>query len=202
MLTRPRAGAAGGFSLLELMTVLAIMTLLLLAAMPSFSTWVSNIRVRAVADDLQNALRTAQSEAVRRSRQVVFVRTSGATGSVAALTASASGTRWAIVALPLSGAGGEQAVLVESGALTDVAGGVNVSTGPSVLCFNSAGRLTANASLPITGSSCTVDSGSSDFDISANGSDKPLKVTVAVGGQVRLCDPAFTLSTNTPYGCP
>lgn len=200
----PPAPPARGFSLIELMVVLSIMALLVMAAMPSFSTWVRNVKVRAVADDLQNALRTAQAEAVRRSRQMVFVRTGGATDAVSSLSASADGARWAIVALPLGE--GNSAAIVEVGALGDAAAGVSITGSANALCFNSLGRLTANASVStsVANAGCTVSGGGSgaEFDITVNGADKPLKVTVALGGQVRLCDPAFTLSADTPYGCP
>ena len=40
------------------------------------------------------------------------------------------------------------------------------------------------------------------YDITIPNADRPLRVLVALGGQVRLCDPAKTLSNTNPDGCP
>jgi len=195
MLTRP----ADGFSLIELMTVVSLISVLLMIGMPSFVTWTRNVKVRAAADELQNALRMAQTEAIRRSRQVVFVRTTGSTASAAGLAAD-GGMRWAIVTLPLLDSD-ESAEVVEAGALTDTgsANGLTVSGGPAALCFNSAGRLMANSSLPLTSGACAEVNGLVNFNLAMSGADRPLRVTVAPAGQVRLCDPA---RTSQPDGCP
>jgi type IV fimbrial biogenesis protein FimT len=34
------------------------------------------------------------------------------------------------------------------------------------------------------------------------GADRPLQVQIKLGGQVRMCDPARTLSATQPDGCP
>jgi len=64
-----------GFSLIELMVTISVMALLLAAAVPSFGPWVANSRVRSTAESLQNGIRLAQTEAVRRNRQVAFTFT-------------------------------------------------------------------------------------------------------------------------------
>ena len=200
MLTSPplRARRSGGFSLIELMTVIALVCLLLLAAMPSFITWTRNVKVHAAAVELQNALRAAQAEAVRRSRQVIFVRTTGSTASAAGLIPADAGARWAIVTLPLLD--DERAEVVEAGELIDTsaAQGFTVTGGPAALCFNSAGRLTARGDLPLVSGECAAPNGPISFTLDMSGADRPLKVTVAPGGQVRLCDPS---RAGKPEGC-
>lgn len=193
-----RLRRVGGFSLIELMTVIALMSILVMATMPSFATWTRNVKVRTAADDLQNAIRTAQTEAMRRSRQVVFVI--GNSPQSPTLNASDDGTQWAIAALPLST--GSPSV-IEAGSVTDVANGVRV-TGPAALCFNSMGRLVSNSHVPIEGAKCEIKAAKpiSSFTLDMDGADRPLSVTVALGGQVRLCDPAKTLSATNPDGCP
>ena len=195
MLSRP----AGGFGLIELMTVLALMSVLLMVGMPSFVTWTRNARVRAAADELQNALRMAQTEAVRRSRKVVFVRTTGSTATAAGLAAADSGTRWAIVTLKLLD--DEAPEVLEAGALTDAgsAQDLTLTGAPAALCFNAAGRLTAESKLPLGSGECAAVSGLVSFNLGMQGADRPLRVTVAPGGQIRLCDPA---RAGQPDGCP
>lgn len=61
---------AAGFTLIELMIVLAIIVVLGAAAAPSFATLVANQRGRAAASDLYAALTLARSEAIKRNLPV------------------------------------------------------------------------------------------------------------------------------------
>ncbi|HYN59175.1 MAG TPA: GspH/FimT family pseudopilin [Rubrivivax sp.] len=197
MLTRPRRRTCG-FTIVELMVAITLLAILLAMAMPSFTTWVRNAQVRTVSDALQNGLRLAQAEAVRRHRQVVFFRTNQAACNTT-ITADASGAFWSVRALPLLA--GDAAEAVQCGVLSDVAEGVAIA-GAAALCFNSAGRQVANAT-PGVGQACVLDaSGTSTFDLTSTNSDRPLRVLVALGGSVRMCDPAKALSSSTPEGCP
>ncbi len=191
-----------GFSLVELIITVALLALLLGMAVPSFSVWIRNAKVRTVAESLQLGARVAQSEAVSRYRQVVYFRTN-LSNCGPATTADAEGRFWVVRALPQI-AGGNPETL-QCGTVSDVSSGVTV-TGPTVLCFNSAGRLVANAAPNVGGATCTLDaSGTSSFDISSNTStadDRPMRVLVTLSGSVRMCDPAKTLSATQPDGCP
>ena len=188
-----------GFTLIELMVTITLLGILLSLAAPSFSLWTRNARVRTVSDTLQTGARLAQTEAVRRNRQVVFFLTNDA-GCSAATAPAANGAFWAIRTVPLTT--GDPADTVRCGNLADSAGGVTLA-GPTAICFNSMGRQVANASPGAGTATCTLAaSGLSSYDVAALGSDRPLRVLVTVGGQVRQCDPARTLSATAPDGCP
>lgn len=134
---------ATGFTLIELLVTISIMALLATLAMPAFSTWIANSKVRTIANALQDGLRTAQTEATRRSRQVVFALTDDSNPSDG-YTAKENGKYWAINTITLTDSG-ETAAFVEAGVLA--ASGANVTiTGPVAVCFNSLGRLVTNAS--------------------------------------------------------
>jgi type IV fimbrial biogenesis protein FimT len=97
---------------------------------------------------------------------------------------------------------------VQCGLLADASSAVIVS-GATAVCFNSMGRQTANAAPGLgSGVACTLDgTGTSTFNVSTAGtavvgSDRPMRVLVALSGQVRQCDPARTLSSTAPDGCP
>jgi type IV fimbrial biogenesis protein FimT len=182
-----------GFSLIELMVTIALLALLLGLAAPAFGTWSRNAQVRSVSDALQNGLRFAQAEAIRRNRQVAFFRTESKDCTPAA-NSSAAGNFWAIRTVPLFA--GEAAEAVQCGVLTEVSGGVAI-TGPRVLCFNSAGRLAANANNVVGDQPCEAPALLRTFVVAANGADRSLNVTVALGGQVRMC----LVSGNGPDGC-
>lgn len=187
-----------GFSLVELMVVVALAALLLSLAAPSLVAWVRNAQIRTLADSLQNGLRLAQTEAVRRQRQVVFFLSASPTCDTAN-TASANGRFWVVRTVPLLD--GEGALVVQCGVLSDVAAGTSIA-GPTAICFSASGRLVANAT-PGGGAACALDaSGLNRYDVSRSGAERALRVTVALGGQTRLCDPARTLSDTSPDGCP
>jgi type IV fimbrial biogenesis protein FimT len=188
-----------GFTVVELMVTIALFALLVGLAMPAFTTWVRNTQVRTVSDALQNGLRLAQAEAIRRHRQVVFYRTGAAT-CTAATNAAANGAFWVVRTVPL--VAGDAVEAVQCGHLGDVAQGVTIA-GATALCFNSGGRQVANADPGIGGAECALDAtGISAFDVTTTNADRPLRVLVTLAGGVRLCDPAKTLSSSHPDGCP
>jgi type IV fimbrial biogenesis protein FimT len=193
-----RAGQRG-VTLVELMVTLVLMSLLLGLAAPNFRVWMRNAQVRTVSDALQNGMRLAQNEALRRSRQVVFFLTSDA-ACTAGISANGNGTNWSIRTVPMTA--GESSVVVQCGVLSDVAAGVAV-TGPTAVCFNSMGRQAENAGTGVNNGNCVLAaSGVSTYNITATGADRPLRVLLTLGGQARLCDPARLLTDATPDGCP
>lgn len=197
MLTRER-----GFSLIELMVAVTLLTILLSLAMPAFTGWVRNAKVRSVAETLQNGVRLAQTEAVRRYRPVVFFLTDQKT-CTEETTAADAGSFWAIRTIPITA--GEASEAIKCGVLSDVAAGVQL-TGPTAICFSANGRQAAIAAPGVGGPACTLaDSGINRYSITNPNVDvkvdHPLQVQVTLGGSVRLCDPARTYSTTAPDGC-
>lgn len=66
----PRLRRAAGFTVIELMTVLAIAAILAVAAAPSFSEFLAKRRVEGVASELVTDLHYTRSEAVSRNEPV------------------------------------------------------------------------------------------------------------------------------------
>jgi len=188
---------SAGFTLIELLITMSLLVVLLRLAAPSFATWIHNAQVRTVAESLDNALRQAQNESVRRSRQVVFSLTNDTPGIGSA--AAANGNHWALHAVPLP----TEALQFISGGVLGDADNVTI-TGPGALCFNSMGRQVANASPGVADAVCTISAADplTSYDVAVSGADRPLRVTVSLGGQVRMCDPSHTLSSSYPEGCP
>jgi type IV fimbrial biogenesis protein FimT len=194
-LGRKPARALGGFTLVELMVAITLLSILVVLGAPSLTAWIRNTQVRTVAEALQTGMRLAQSEAVRRNRQVVFSLTNAQPGPASA--PAADGVNWAVHTVPLIA--GETGEFVQGGALGDVAAGVLIN-GPAVLCFNSAGRQINNPAPLGAGAECTA-SALVTYDLGVSGADRPLRVTVSLGGQLRMCDPSRNLATY-PDGCP
>jgi type IV fimbrial biogenesis protein FimT len=195
------ARRARGFTLVELMVAITLLAVLLGLAVPWFGTMIRNSRIRSVSEALQNGLRTAQTEAVRRNRQVVFSLTNAEPGLDSA--AVANGANWAIHTVPPMSNAAEVHEFIQGGALSDLATGVQIN-GPISICFNSAGRLVANAAPGVPNAVCTLNAPVYAVTLpnSVAGRERPLQVTVSLGGQVRMCDPAKILSAAAPEGCP
>jgi type IV fimbrial biogenesis protein FimT len=184
-----------GLSLIEVMVVVTIIGILLMLSVPSFGNWIANSRVRSVAEEVQNGVRLAQAEAVRRNRQVVFALTAAAPALDA--TPTVSGANWFVRVLPLAGETVDESFYVTGGSFAQNS---NVTVaGPAVLCFNSIGRQVANASTGL-GVDCSAPAEISAYDISRAGSDRAMRVQAHRGGRVRACDPAKSIATQ-PDGC-
>jgi len=187
-----------GFTLVELVVAMAIVLILTVVAVPAMTTWMANARVQGIAEQLQNSVRLAQSEAMRRGRQTVLVLTNSTPGATA--TPASNGKNWYIQALPLlSGeAIGDTAAYVQGSAISsDTRTGI---TGPAVVCFNSIGRQVSNSATGL-GSNCTAQTQTYAITVAGVTAVKTLNVTVSTGGQIRMCDTAKTLSSTSPDGC-
>lgn len=196
---KPQRNQVRGFTLIELLVTITVLAILLALAAPSFSVWIKNSEVRASSDALQNGLRTAQAEALRRSRQTVFSLTNNSSPQTS-LTATLNGKYWSINTVAITGQATDLPAFIESGVIGTSGSGVQIA-GPPSICFSSLGRLVVNASPGVSGSDCTAANIPARYVVSTAGSDRSLEVRVAVGGQVRMCDPSKTLSATTPDGC-
>lgn len=194
--------ASAGFTLVELMITVALLAILLVVGVPSMADWVRNSRIRTIANTLQDTLRTAQAEAVARSRQTVFVFTDNPPSTApASVTAKAGGKYWAVYVMPAMTDSSESMQLLTGGNVADLGAGVTI-TGAAALCFSSNGRVVAGGASGLT-ASCAVPTGTpplQSFTVTQTGADRPLRVTVGLSGQVRMCDPARNIA-NSPDGC-
>jgi len=180
---------ASGFSLIELMVAVAILGIMAGFAIPAFQTWMADTRTRTVAEELQNGLRNAQAEAVRRGVQVQFILTNDAPIS-RDVTPSTTGRNWVTRSM-LRATPGTADAFIQGANLSAVSNTSLVSTLSATVTFNSLGRLVAPANAvayQIRNPSVT------------NG--RKLDVRVSLAGRVRMCDYDKTQSTTAPDGCP
>src|SRR5581483_10135305 len=196
-----RVQSASGFTLIEMIVTLTIFGILVALTVPAMQTWMRNAQIRSVAEALQNGVRLAQAESLRRSRQVVFALTNNSTPETGTFTATDNGSYWAIMTVPAMTDGSEAnpaGRFVEAGILSTT---VQV-TGPGAICFNSVGRLVANNAPGVAGANCTAPTVGAppkfNYSVTAPGGGTPyvLQVQVGLGGQVHICDPHQTLSNQ------
>ncbi|MBS0449404.1 MAG: GspH/FimT family pseudopilin [Proteobacteria bacterium] len=197
---------ARGFTLIELATVVTVAALLMTAAIPAIASWLGNARARTVAEMLQNDLRLAQVEALRRNRQTVFALTSSTPAWNT--TPAQNGTDWYVRAQPmLNSTETASSASFVTGTNYGNQAGVTIS-GPALSCFNSMGQLTSvdSASTGLGVGCNTADATDPtkpvSYVVSKTGADRSYKVMVYLGGRVRMCDMSKTLSSTNPDGCP
>ena len=77
-----------GFTLVEMLVVLAISAILIAAAVPSFQSLIASTRASSASGTLLSNLEYARSEAIRRNQNVTVCRTTDANAPEAALACS------------------------------------------------------------------------------------------------------------------
>lgn len=190
-----------GFSLIELMIAIAIMGILLALGLPAYNTFISNAKLRASAQSFLSGLQLARSEAVRRNAGVDFVLTDEDVSgpNFDSVVTSATGRNWLIRTNNLTtyiegkfGADG-------SGRSMEQATPIAVSGPTGTITFNGFGGTTlgAAATFEFTNPSAGTCAG-------AGGQVRCLNVTIAIGGQARICDPAIgpaAVAAGDTRGC-
>lgn len=199
-----------GFGFVELMIGVVVLGILYATAMPAFSNWVRNAKIRATAESIQNGLQLARAEAVRRNALVRFQLTDTLTNSCAL---SSSGPNWVVSIDAVAGMCGAAPSadlppvppattppsprIVQSRSGSEGADAATVIDGDvSSLTFNGLGGVTprpaAAVEFDVTHATigCVADSGVA----------RCLRVIVSPGGQIRMCDPSLSLASD-PRGC-
>lgn len=189
-----------GFSLIELMVAIAVMSALLLLGVPAFSTYLQNAKLRSAAENFYGGIQLVRAEAVRRNAQVQMILTDDdpvdANGSTTNL--STTGANWMIrtpdPAIPGAFLFIEGKAMTEgSGQRTGDTATVQVNGGGvTAITYNGFGGTTLGAAATFAftnpvGGDC----------VAASGPMRCLNVTVSIGGQARLCDPAVTAAGDT-----
>jgi len=183
-----------GFSLIELMVTITIVVLLILMALPSYSQWLTNTRIRNAAESIHNGLQFARNEAVQRNTNVRFeLGASGADWTVCAVPSGKTSCAGITPLQSFSAAGGASGVVIGTQTDTQYANGkfdTALTSGAGGITFNALGRPVGYS---VT-SFVRVDASS------AQAGTRRLVTTIAIGGRIRMCDPALTHDTS-PQGC-
>jgi type IV fimbrial biogenesis protein FimT len=168
-----------GFTLVEIMVVVAIFAILATAAVPAYQTWIQNTRIRNAAESIQNGISKARSEALMRNTSVRF--TLGANSA------------WVVECVDAAKCPDLPAGLVESRTSSD-GSSAEISTaqlpgGATQVIYTNLGVKSA---APGQLTQVAVDNTSMS-------DSRELNVAIGVGGNVRMCDP--NAATTDPRKC-
>ena len=169
-----------GFSLIELMVVVAITGILLAVVAPNLRVWLQGSQIRGAAESVLNGIQRARAEAVARNTDVEFVLVQDAA------------IFWTI---KLPGAGGE---IITSSPIKENSSSIVLDVFPagspatSTITFGSLGTVRVN-----TPASATISR--IDIDSTAYSSVKNLRINIS-GSSARMCDPHA--GSGTVQSCP
>jgi len=173
-----------GFSLVELLTVIAIFAILAGLALPEFGQMLASRRVQSTAAGLGQALKSAQAEAIRRNRtvEVIFTASEPLPANTVAAAATSAATASGFIARVSNPQGeadfvagrriGEAGVLsIDSAAVTSIG-------------FTSMGRPLNLSAAPGVALALPIV-----LRVTDTASSRRMCVAVGTGGSVRVCDP-------------
>ncbi len=161
-----------GFTLIEIMVALAVLTILLAIAVPSFQAMTKNSQILNAAESVSNGLAKARAEAINRNTNVAF--------------ALGAGTSWSITQ-------------VSDGTVIDSRASKEGSANVTLTAVDSAGAAVTTVTFNSLGSLVGI-SPVAKVDFTATGADRNLRVTIGVGGKTQVCDPNLTTGSS-PRAC-
>lgn len=222
MLTH-RAGASArgrGFTLIEIIVTVAVLSLILAMSMPSIGTWIENTRIRGATEALQNGMQAARMEAIRRNQPVSFYLVSSATDSSgldnSCALSSTSGS-WVVSSSSPAGKCGTMnpstctstvpgKCALAQRAIGDAGARVQVSAGYSTDATNKTALGSAANTITFDGLGRITNPTSAINRVRVTGPNSAaayvdLMLIVDVGGGVRMCDPRSSIAANDPRKC-
>lgn len=170
-----------GFTLIELMTAIAVLAVLLVLGLPSFMETIQNMQVRTAAESILDGLQVARAEAVRRNSFTQFTLGPGTGWTVTQITppSPSSGLACSVVATIQSRSGSEGSQNATASVFP---------AGATAITFTPTGFV----ALPNAGEECAanplaqINIGSSVLDSTK---ERPLEVRITPSGGIRMCAP-------------
>lgn len=207
MLIAPRSR---GFTIIELMIGVALLSLLLMLAMPTFTTMLQNAKLRGVAESILAGLQAARVEALKRNQTAEFLLTDDAPdpANFATFAVTSAGRGWAVRVLDAVGAPTEfvegraavEGSAQASGAALTVQVAASNLAASNTIRFDGMGRTNVAGPAPAifavmnpAGGACKTTGGNEPM--------RCLQIQVTPGGRVRMCDPSVPAVGGDTRAC-
>jgi type IV fimbrial biogenesis protein FimT len=193
-----------GFTLIELLVGISVLALLLALGAPSFATYMQNRQIRAMSDSVLNGMQLARAEAVRRNSPVRFQLMTTLDSSCALST---SGRNWVVSMDSAAGNCGSTNMadapspvaprMIQSRPGTEGTANAVVAADVSSLTFNGFGRVTTALPGGQTVFNVGVSNPTGGACKTSSGPMRCLRIVITPAGQVRMCDPSTTGTTES-----
>jgi len=177
---------AAGFSIIELMIVVALIGVVLMLGVPSIAEFLQSQQIRVASDAVLNGLQVARAEAIRRNLSVEVAISVPETGWVVSESVSRT--------------------VIQRREHQEGSRNANVMTNPggaTTVTFTPLGGVTGNedGSFPVT--QFDIDNPAGGACALASGPMRCLRILVTGGGSLRMCDPKLPVTTPPdPRACP
>lgn len=171
-----------GFTIIEVLIVLAIMGVLFAIGMPLYREWIENTKIRTSAESILSGLNIARAEAVRLNAPVELQIAAGTSSSWIVACTTVSATCPAVIQDRRASEGGSGAITV-------------TSADGRTIRFNNLGRMT----LPVPSVGTSIDINIDSTSLTAAQS-RDLRIVVDIGGGSRMCDPSVQ-TNGDPRKC-
>jgi type IV fimbrial biogenesis protein FimT len=192
----PLQPRARGFSLVELLVVVAVLGLVLMLGLPNIAAWLQNTQIRTSAESAISGLQLARTEALRRNRTVRFNLVDSLQ---AGCNLANAGPDWIVSQADptaLCGVAPSDTVdpfIVQKRSNQDGSPNTLLAASASSITFNGLGAASGALQIDFSnpgGGACQT----------AAGPMRCLRVVVSASGSVRMCDPAVGDATD-PRAC-
>lgn len=175
-----------GFSLVELMVAVAVIGILAVFALPSYTIWIENTRIRNAADSINSGLQKARVEALKRNADVKFEIGVGSDWTIGCVN----------VTVDCPDTIEERRVKEGSSPSISVTA---TPVGSTILVFTSLGRVRSALEGAPEEPFTQLDIDNSSMSGSES---RDLRILIDAGGAGKMCDPYTGLSDTDPRKCP
>lgn len=192
--------AQRGVTLIEIMIAVVIFGIVMAIGLPNFAAWLQNLQIRGAAESAMAGLQQAKAEAIKRNAPVRFqfvtnlgncaLNTAGPdfvvsmddpTGNCGAAVSNTAAPR--VISSKQNQEGSRNAVIAADAA---------------AVTFNGLGRTSGAGNMTViditnpTGGACQTPA-----DVSLP--MRCLRIAIAAGGEIRMCDPVVTVNTDPRF---
>lgn len=184
-----------GVTLVELLLAITVISILFALAAPNLQTWIQSSQIRTAGESIVSGLQLTRATAVNRNTTTQFVLCgTDSTWNILATSAPANATScgaaiagWELVQSHSGQEGTPNAVVA-----TNLA-----PPAPYTVSYSGLGRVTP---IPAVNINFDISNPTGGTCKAAGGVISCMRIVVSAGGQIRLCNPLFSQSTN-PQGC-
>ncbi|MCV2356196.1 GspH/FimT family pseudopilin [Paucibacter sp. B2R-40] len=185
-----------GFSLIELVVVIAILGFAMAAVLPEVGSWMRSLAVRNSAESLRSGIERARMEALRRNTNVSFWLVSESAKTLSnSCVLSNSGPSWVVSGADPAGKCGSEPSRTEDPMLIEKWSAADGSSGAILTSVDSDGTSAGSVTFNSLGQVLSTGTQIARIDVEHSASGvRTLRVEIEPGGAVRVCDPAVDAS--------